>query len=581
MNNYNVENIKTLEGIEAIRLRPGMYVGSAGPDGLRQIILEIISNVIDEYLNGHCTECLININEDGSISVQDNGRGIPTGINKDGMETLEAIFTKLHTGAKFDETGQSGYNTSGGMHGVGAKATNALSSTFEVQTWRDGTNHIMTFEKGIRKNYVTQKTPKKDSGTCISFTPDKEIFKEGIKCDQKQLIEQIRELSFLSPGMVFIVTKMDNTQECIKSEKGLVDYVNHITKDKTSLTSIFSCESMNERVGVKVAMKYVSSYSETYKLYTNSIPNDSGTHLTGFKTAMTLAVNNYARQNKLLKEKDANLTGDELKEGMVLILSLTMPDPVFSGQTKGVLNSPEGRTIVQRTIAVEIKNWLEKNPSDAKGIINKALLAKKAREAARKAKEKTRSKPGLIGNVLPGKLAGASSRNPEECEIFIVEGDSAAGTAKTARNRRTQAVLPVRGKIINCEKTVLSKILANEEIKSMIKAFGLQESNGKIVVDESKLRYKKIIILSDSDVDGSHIQTLFLTFIYNFAKDLFNLGYIYVALPPLYKVVMGKESYYMQDDAELASFKAKNATRKLQIQRFKGLKKPCPYLLYL
>lgn len=572
VNKYGKEQIQTLEGIEAIRLRPGMYIGSVGPEGVRHITLEIISNTVDEYLNGYCTRCDVTLNADGSISIEDNGRGIPTGKRDDGTETLEAVFTKLHTGAKFDSTGKNGYNTSGGMHGVGAKATNALSEYFIVEVKREGKLYKMVFNRGKRVSYDTMPIPASETsqtGTKITFKPDTEIFKEGIGIDYADLKKQIVELSFLSEGLVFNLTNNGKKEE-ITSTNGLLDYIDFLNKGKV-ITNKFFCETKEDRLGVKVALLYNDSFSETYKLYTNSIPNSSGTHLTGFRAALTGAVNEYARDKKLLKDKEENLSGDDLKEGLVLALSLVMPDPIFSGQTKDTLTSSEGRGIVQRLVSKEIRVWLEANPADAKSIINKALLSRRARDAARKARETTRKKAGILGSVLPGKLADCSSKKPEECEIYIVEGDSAAGTAKTARDRRTQAILAVRGKILNTERVDATKALTNEEIKSMIKAFGLQEEKGRIIVDEGKLRYHKIVILSDADVDGAHIQTLFFTFLWKFAPELITKGYVYAAVPPLYKVVVGKETVYLKDDVELENFQNNHKGKKFPVQRFKGL----------
>lgn len=566
---YGKEQIKTLEDIKAIRLRAGMYIGSVGPEGVRHITLEIISNVIDEYLNGYCTICNISLNDNGSITIEDNGRGVPTGKRENGSETLEVVFTKLHTGAKFDSTGQNGYNTSGGMNGVGAKATNALSEYFIVEVKRENKLYKMTFEKGHRKSYEITPLVSTETGTKITFKPDAEIFKEGTDIDYDSLKKQITELSFLSQGLVFKLNNKGKEEE-ITSANGLLDYLDYLNKGKT-ITNKFFCETKEDRLGVKLALVYNEGYSETYKLYTNSIPNSAGTHLTGFRAALTGAVNEYAREKKILKEKDENLSGDDLKEGLVLALSLVMPDPVFSGQTKDTLTSSEGRGVVQRLVSKEIRVWLDTNPNDAKAIINKALLSKKARAAAKKARETTRKKTGGFSSVLPGKLADCSSKKAEECEIFITEGDSAGGTAKSARNRKTQAILPVRGKILNVAKADLSKALANEEIKSMITAFGLTLDKNKITVDESKLRYHKIVILSDADVDGAHIQTLFFTFIWTFAPDLFHKGYIYAAVPPLYKVTIGKESFYLKDDAALEEYKSTHMGRNYSVQRFKGL----------
>ena len=506
---YGVNQIKTLEGIEAIRLRAGMYIGSVGPEGVRHITLEIISNAVDEYLNGHCTECTIKVNtEYNTISIEDNGRGVPFGKAEDGSETLVNVYTKLHTGAKFDSEGKTGYNTSGGMNGVGAKATNALSSYFVVQSNRNGIGARAKFSKGQLIEYIEEElVDKSKTGTCVSFIPDKEIFKEGIKLDYAPLKKQIQELAYLSPGMVFNLIYDDQT-ETIFSQNGIKDYINDLNKDKTKLTSVFYTENIEDRIGVKLAMQYNDNYTDTYKLYTNSIPNSAGTHLTGFRTALTTTINDYARDNKLLKEKDANLTGEELKEGLVLVLSFIMPDPVFSGQTKDVLSSSEARTAVQRLVSKEIKVWLDANPKDAKAIVDKALLARAAREKAKKAKETVRKADAKRRVVMPDVLADASSKDRYNCEVFIVEGKSAAGSTKEARDRLTQAVFQLRGKPLNVLKCDLHKALQNKEISGMVDAFGLEVKDNKIIVDETKLRYGKFIITADADVDGRLIYCL-------------------------------------------------------------------------
>lgn len=577
--NYGTEQIKTLEGIEAIRLRAGMYIGSTGPEGVKQITLEIISNAVDEYLNGYCSSCSIYVGEDDDITIIDNGRGIPFGKAKDGSETLENIFTKLHTGAKFDSSGKTGYNTSGGMNGVGAKATNALSSFFIVNSYRDGKHAILNFKQGKKVSDIEIKSwSDKDfpHGTRIQFMPDEEIFKEGIELDYNQLKKTLQELAYLSPGLVFHYKYKDKEQEDIFSNRGILDYIDELNKNKTNLTSVFYAESSEDRIGVKIAMSYNDSYSDTYKLFTNSIPNTGGTHLTGFRTALTQQINEYARDNKLLKEKDANITGDELKEGLTLVLSFIMPDPVFSGQTKEVLSSSEARTIVQRLVSKELKIWFDSHPKDAKAIIDKALLARAAREKAKKAKETVRKQDTKKRAVLPGTLADASSKKRSECEVFIVEGKSAAGSTKEARNRNTQAVLPVRGKILNVLKADLHKAMQNQEISAMIDAFGLEVKDGKIIVDESKLRYGKIIITADADVDGSHIRVLFLTFVWKFAPDLITKGYIYAAVPPLYKVTVGKDIIYLKDDAALEAYR-KTAKKAFEVNRHKGLGEMDPH----
>lgn len=567
--NYGVKDIKTLEGIEAIRLRAGMYIGSVGPAGVRHITLEIISNVIDEYLNGYCTKCNIEVTEDDVVTVIDDGRGVPFGKAADGSETLENIFTKLHTGAKFDSSGKTGYNTSGGMNGVGAKATNALSDKFIVTSKRDGKIATMTFEKGERKDFKVEKYAEKDTGTTITFHPDIEIFKEGISLDYDNLKRQIQELAYLSPGLTFTLKYKDKAEDVIVSQNGILDYIQDLNKKKNTITSVFYAEASEDRIGVKLAMLYNDSYTDTYKLYTNSIPNTAGTHLTGFRTALTSAINNYARENKLLKEKDSNIVGDELKEGLVLVLSFVMPDPVFSGQTKEKLDSSEGRTMVQKLVSKEIAIWLDSHPNDAKAIINKALLARAAREKAKKAKETVRKADVKKRAVMPGTLADASSRNRASCEVFIVEGKSAAGSTKEARDRATQAVFPVRGKILNVLKADLAKALKNAEIDGMITAFGLEIKDGKVIVNKDKLRYGKIVITADADVDGSHIRALFLTFIWKFAPQLIEDGYIFAAVPPLYKVTQGTKITYLKDDAALEEFR-RTAKKSFELGRMKG-----------
>ena len=567
---YGVKDIRTLEGIEAIRIRPGMFIGSVGPAGVRHITLEIISNVIDEYLNGYCTKCNIEVTENDVVTVVDDGRGVPFGKAADGSETLENIFTKLHTGAKFDSSGKTGYNTSGGMNGVGAKATNALSDKFIVTSKRDSKIATMTFEKGERKDFKVEKYTGKDTGTTITFHPDIEIFKEGISLDYEELKRQIQELAYLSPGLTFTLKYKDKAEDVIVSQNGILDYIQDLNKNKNTITSVFYAEASEDRIGVKLAMLYNDSYTDTYKLYTNSIPNTAGTHLTGFRTALTSAINNYARENKLLKEKDSNIVGDELKEGLVLVLSFVMPDPVFSGQTKEKLDSSEGRTMVQKLVSKEIAIWLDSHPNDAKAIINKALLARAAREKAKKAKETVRKADVKKRAVMPGTLADASSRNRASCEVFIVEGKSAAGSTKEARDRATQAVFPVRGKILNVLKADLAKALKNAEIDGMITAFGLEIKDGKVIVNKDKLRYGKIVITADADVDGSHIRALFLTFIWKFAPQLIEDGYIFAAVPPLYKVTQGTKITYLKDDAALEEFR-KTAKKSFELGRMKGL----------
>ena len=569
MSDYGVKDIKTLEGIEAIRLRPGMYIGSVGPDGVRHITLEIISNTVDEYLNGHCSNCSICVDNDNVITICDNGRGVPFGKAEDGSATLVNVYTKLHTGDKFDSDGKTGYNTSGGMNGVGAKATNALSEFFIVESIRDNKSACAKFERGELKSYKETSFLRAPTGTQVQFKPDSTMFKEGIELDYEALKKQIQELAYLSPGMVFNLRYKNKEEETITSQNGIKDYIKDLNNKKNTLTSVFYTESMEDRIGVKLAMQYNDTYTDTYKLYTNSIPNSAGTHLTGFRTALTQSVNKYAKEQKLLKDKDANLTGEELKEGLVLVLSFIMPDPVFSGQTKDVLSSSEARTIVQRLVSKEIESWLNANPKDAKVIVEKALLARAAREKAKKAKETVRKVDIKKRVLLPESLADANSKNRSECEVFIVEGESAAGTAKEARDRNTQAVFQLRGKMLNVLKVDLHKALQNKEINGLISAFGLEVKDGKVIVDETKLRYGKMIITADADVDGSHIRILFLTFIWKFCPELLEKGYIYAAVPPLYKATMGTKIQYIKDDAALEAFR--KTGRKFDLGRMKGL----------
>ena len=570
MSDYGVKDIKTLEGIEAIRLRPGMYVGSVGPAGVRHITLEIISNAVDEYLNGHCTLCSITVTKDGDIEIKDNGRGVPFGKAEDGSETLVNVYTKLHTGAKFDGDGKTGYNTSGGMNGVGAKATNALSTQFQVASFRDGKHAVASFSKGELIAYQEESWKEKGTGTWVKFRPDETIFKEGIHLEYDALRKQIQELAYLSPRMTFNFKFEDKDEEVITSQNGIKDYINDLNSKKNTLTSVFYTESMEDRIGVKLAMQYNDTYTDVYKLYTNSIPNSAGTHLTGFRTALTQSINEYARDKKYLKEKDANITGEELKEGLTLVLSFIMPDPVFSGQTKDVLSSSEARTAVQRLVSKDIKTWLEANPKDAKAIVDKALLARAAREKAKKAKETVRKADTKRRTLLPDVLSDANSKERYKCEVFLVEGESAAGTTIKARNRSTQAVFQLRGKPLNVLKCDLHKALQNKEISGMVDAFGLEVKDGKIIVDEAKLRYGKIILTADADVDGSHIRILLLTFLWKFCPELLTKGYVYAAVPPLYKIIQGTKIMYLKDDKALEAFRKTNP-KKYELGRMKGL----------
>ena len=571
---YTADSIKSLKPMEHIRARFGMYIGSNGEDGLHHILLEIISNAIDEYLNGSGDKIVVKLYDDKSVSVQDNARGIPQGKMDDGNPILQNIFGKTNTGGKYDNEGNSGYNTSGGLNGIGAKATNALSERFIAVSAREGITETVVFEKGEFISFDSRKTGSNDfkQGTFVKFKPDATIF-ETVDYNVSRLKNTLRELSYLCRGLTFELWQEDNKLEEYYSENGLLDYVNYLNKDKKSLLSEPFYMNLQEGTnGLEVALMYNDSYSDLVKLYSNNIPNTSGTHLTGFRTALTRTINEYARDKKLLKDSEDNFTGEDLKEGQLLVINLKMIAPVYQGQNKEVLTSSEGRTIAEKLAAKELRVWLENNPNDAKAIINKALLTRKAREAAKRAREATRKKAmSVLSSVLPGKLADCQSKNVEECEIYLVEGDSAAGTAKSARCRRTQAILPLRGKVLNVLKYDLTKAMGNAEIKAMITAFGLQVNGNQITVDEDKLRYKKIIIMTDGDVDGSHIRILLLTFLWKFARDLITKGYVYCAMPPLYKVSKGKDSTYLLDDNALAQYKAQYPNAALTISRFKGL----------
>ena len=505
-NNYTANSIETLDIMTHIRHRPGMYISSNTIDGRHHVALEVISNSIDEYLNGYCNKIKIVLSNDGYITIDDNGRGIPIGTHPSGKSVLQAVFDTANTGGKFNNDGEAGYNTSGGMNGIGAKATNATSEYFEATTMRDGKIETVKFHRGKLIDHKLTICPNTPTGTIVKFKPDSEVFIDGIDLDFNRLNKQIQELAFLCSGLQFTLiqeTDKDHVQLEYNYANGIIDYVNYLCKDKKHISDIFYCKSHEGRVGVEIGLQYNDTYSDNYKLYTNNIPNSSGTHLTGLRTALTRAMNEFARDKKVLKDKEANLTGDDLKEGLTFVLSLKMPDPVFSGQTKDVLNSPEGRTIVEQLVAKEIRLWLDGNPQSGKAIVEKALLSRRAREAAKKAREATRKKAvGGFSAILPGKLADCQSKDVDECEIYLVEGDSAAGTAKNARCRKTQAILPLRGKVLNVLKYDLTKAMANAEIKSMITAFGLQVNGNQITVDENKLRYDKIVIMTDGDVDG-------------------------------------------------------------------------------
>ena len=569
---YGASQIQILEGLEAVRVRPGMYIGSISSRGLHHLVYEIVDNSVDEALAGFCTEIEVCINEDNSITVKDNGRGIPVDIQKKaGLPALEVVFTILHAGGKF---GGGGYKTSGGLHGVGASVVNALSTWLDVKVYRDGKIYHMRFERGkvVEKMEVIGECDPQKTGTEVSFLPDDTIFEETVY-DFDILKVRLRETAFLTKALK--ITLIDNREEKKKMsfhyEGGIKEFVTYLNKGKVPIyEDVIYCEGTKEKVMVEVAMQHNDNYSESIYTFVNNINTpEGGTHLSGFKNALTKTFNEYARSNKLLKDSDENLSGEDIREGLVAIISVKIEDPQFEGQTKQKLGNSEAQTAVNSIVSEQLTYFLEQNPAVAKIISEKAITAQRARAAARKARDLTRRKSALDSMSLPGKLADCSSKNPEECEIFIVEGDSAGGSAKGARRRDTQAILPLRGKILNVEKARLDKIYSNAEIKGMITAFGTGIHDD---FDITKLRYNKIIIMTDADVDGAHIDTLMLTFIYRFMPDLIKEGHVYLAQPPLYKLEKNKKVWYAYSDEELNNIlKEVGRDQNNKIQRYKGL----------
>ena len=569
---YGASQIQILERLEAVRVRPGMYIGSISSRGLHHLVYEIVDNSVDEALAGFCTEIEVSINEDNSITVKDNGRGIPVDIQKKaGLPALEVVFTILHAGGKF---GGGGYKTSGGLHGVGASVVNALSKWLDVKVYRDGKIYHMRFERGkvVEKMEVIGECDPQKTGTEVSFLPDDTIFEETVY-DFDILKVRRRETAFLTKALK--ITLIDNREEKKKMsfhyEGGIKEFVTYLNKGKVPIyEDVIYCEGTKEKVMVEVAMQHNDNYSESIYTFVNNINTpEGGTHLSGFKNALTKTFNEYARSNKLLKDSDENLSGEDIREGLVAIISVKIEDPQFEGQTKQKLGNSEAQTAVNSIVSEQLTYFLEQNPAVAKIISEKAITAQRARAAARKARDLTRRKSALDSMSLPGKLADCSSKNPEECEIFIVEGDSAGGSAKGARRRDTQAILPLRGKILNVEKARLDKIYSNAEIKGMITAFGTGIHDD---FDITKLRYNKIIIMTDADVDGAHIDTLMLTFIYRFMPDLIKEGHVYLAQPPLYKLEKNKKVWYAYSDEELNNIlKEVGRDQNNKIQRYKGL----------
>ncbi len=570
---YGADQIQILEGLEAVRKRPGMYIGSTSVRGLHHLVYEIVDNSVDEALAGYCTHIIVTINKDNSITVEDDGRGIPVGINhKAGIPAVEVVFTVLHAGGKF---GGGGYKVSGGLHGVGASVVNALSNWLEVQIFHDGKIYKQRYERG-HTMYPLKEIGKCDvnkTGTTVTFSPDGSIFEETVY-DFDTLKQRLRETAFLTKNLR--ITLRDDREESVKErvfhyEGGIKEFVTYLNKSKEALyPEVIYCEGEKNGVLVEVAMQHNDAYNEaTYSFVNNIITPEGGTHLAGFRNALTKTFNEYARANKILKDSEPALSGDDIREGLTAIVSIKIEEPQFEGQTKQKLGNSEARGAVDSVVSEQLTYFLEQNPQVAKTICEKSLLAQRAREAARKARDLTRRKTALEGTSLPGKLADCSDKDPKNCEIFIVEGDSAGGSAKTARSRATQAILPLRGKILNVEKARLDKIYGNAEIKAMITAFGTGIHED---FDISKLRYHKIIIMTDADVDGAHISTLMLTFIYRFMPELIKQGYVYLAQPPLYKIEKNKNVWYAYSDEQLNNIlKEIGRDGNNKIQRYKGL----------
>ena len=568
---YGADQIQILEGLEAVRKRPGMYIGSTSSKGLHHLVYEIVDNAVDEALAGFCNTVEVYINEDNSITVRDNGRGIPVGINKKkGIPAVEVVFTILHAGGKF---GGGGYKVSGGLHGVGASVVNALSTWLEVDIFHEGKIYRQRYERG-KVMYPLKVVGDTDRrGTEVRFLPDPTIFEETV-FDFAVLKQRLREMAFLTKDLKIVLTDRRPEEEVSMTfhyEGGIREYVEYLNKSKEVLYSeVIYCEGKKGDVFVEVALQHNDSYNEGVYSFVNNITTpEGGTHLAGFRSALTKTFNDYARKNKLLKDNEQNLTGDDIREGLVAIVSIKIPEPQFEGQTKQKLGNSEARGAVDSVVSEQLTYFLEQNPNVAKMICEKAVLAQRAREAARKARDLTRRKSALDGMSLPGKLADCSDKDPKNCEIYIVDGDSAGGSAKTARSRATQAILPLRGKILNVEKSRLDKILVNNEIRAMITAFGTGIHED---FDITKLRYNKIIIMTDADVDGAHIATLLLTFLYRFMPELIKEGHVYLAQPPLYKVEKNKKVWYAYSDEELNTILTdigRDGNNK--IQRYKGL----------
>ena len=572
-NEYGADQIQILEGLEAVRKRPGMYIGSTSSRGLHHLVYEIVDNAVDEALAGFCKKIEVMINPDNSITVTDDGRGIPVGINhKAGIPAVEVVFTILHAGGKF---GGGGYKVSGGLHGVGASVVNALSEWLEVQICREGKVYKQRYERGHVMYPLKEigSCPLEQTGTRVDFLPDKEIFEDTV-FDFETLKVRFREMAFLTRGLFISLTDLREEKQVKRDfhyEGGIKEFVSYLNRSKTPLyEDIIYCEGEKNGVQVEVAMQHNDSYTENSYGFVNNITTpEGGTHVVGFRNALTKIFNEYGRKNKLLKDSDQNLSGEDIREGLTAIISVKIEEPQFEGQTKQKLGNSEARTAVDNIVSTQLELFLEQNPVVAKTIIEKSVLSQRAREAARKARDLTRRKSALDGMSLPGKLADCTNKDPKKCEIYLVEGDSAGGSAKTARSRDTQAILPLRGKILNVEKARLDRIYGNEEIKAMITAFGTGIHDD---FDITKLRYDKIIIMTDADVDGAHIDTLMLTFLYRFMPELIRQGHVYLAQPPLYKIEKNRKVWYAYSDEELNQILTEiGRDGNNKIQRYKGL----------
>ena len=571
---YGADQIQILEGLEAVRKRPGMYIGSTSSRGLHHLVYEIVDNAVDEALAGYCNTIEVTINQDNSITVIDNGRGVPVDVNHEtGKPAVEVVYTMLHAGGKF---GGGGYKVSGGLHGVGASVVNALSEWMEVYVKRDGHIYNQRYERGnvCYPLKIVGDCPLEETGTKVTFLPDKEIFQETTVYEYNILKSRLREMAFLTKGIKIV---LKDAREGIEQERvfhyegGIKEFVEYLNKSKDALyDKIIYCEGLKDGVQVEVAFQHNDGYNEVVDSFVNNIKTpEGGTHLTGFKNALTKTFNDYAKKNKLIKDSEQSLSGDDIREGLTAIVSVKIEDPQFEGQTKQKLGNTVARSAVDSIVSEQLEIFLEQNPAVAKVICEKSILAQRAREAARKARDLTRRKTALENTSLPGKLADCSDRDPKNCEIYIVEGDSAGGSAKTARSRATQAILPLRGKILNVEKARLDRILGNEEIKAMITAFGTGIHED---FDISKLRYHKIIIMTDADVDGAHIATLLLTFFYRFMPELIKQGHVYLAQPPLYKIEKNKKVWYAYSDEELNQIMLEiGRDQNNKVQRYKGL----------